>query len=183
MSVGAHVLSTGGLGRESGSVHHDASVADHVLFINVGDHPVDVAGGAAARALSAVYDVSRRALGSPHHRHIERALPQAVHAQDAAVGATLLHPEAAPTAVDARARRVRRLAGALPKKRARPHSRTGDADAALSSIPFFLYPVQPRLCIYCIPGASVLLPKAITDARSAGNFNYTFTTGAARSFD
>ena len=98
MPVRLDLLLAGRLWRESGPLHHDAPVADHVLPPHVRDHSVDVAGHAAPWQVPPVHHVPRRPLRSHHHRHLERPLPQAVHTQNGAVGQAILHTETAQVA-------------------------------------------------------------------------------------
>lgn len=95
--VRARLLPSGRFRREGGAVHQHSPVADHVLLADIRNYTVDIAGGAAAGQVPAVYDVPGRAVGAHHHRYTEHALPQAVHSQDGAVGKAHLHP---PTAKD-----------------------------------------------------------------------------------
>ena len=74
--IGAHVLYSGGLGRESSSVHHHTAVADNVLPAHVGNYTFNIAGSTTSRQVSALHHVSGGTFRAHHDRHIERALPK-----------------------------------------------------------------------------------------------------------
>lgn len=91
LSVSIGVLPPCGLGRKDRIVYINSAVADDVFLTHIGNHPLDVASTSAPGQVPAVHDGVGGLIGSDHHHHPQRALPQAQHAQDGALGALLLY--------------------------------------------------------------------------------------------
>lgn len=91
LSVSISVLPPSGLGRKDRIVYINPAVANDVFLAHIGNHPLDFASTAAPGQVPAVHDGIGGLVGSDHHHHPQRALPETQHAQDGALGALFLH--------------------------------------------------------------------------------------------
>lgn len=86
-------------------MHQHFTVADDVLFADIGNYTVNITGDAIAWQISAIYYGAGRTERCRNDCHIEYTLSQTIHSQNGTVGSKVLYQISTDPAIDARAKR------------------------------------------------------------------------------